>query len=177
VQVTIIFPARGLEVTRASVSVMPPSLALLAALTPAEHDVRLVDMFCSDQVDYEAPADVVAITVRTPLATAAYGIADEFLQRGKKVVLGGPHVFALPEEARGHATSVAIGEGEKLWPLILKDAEQGTLKDYYVSGPYPTAKLTGTVHHEPERLALEGLPMMRRISAPRFAAPNGAPSR
>ena len=166
-KITIIFPARGLEVTRASVSVMPPSLTLLAALTPVEHDVCLVDMFCGDQVDYESPADVVAITVRTPLANAAYRIADEFLQRRKKVILGGPHVFALPEEARGHATSVAIGEGEQLWPVILKDAEQGTLKDYYVSGPYPTTNLAGSVHHEKERPSLEGLPMMRRDLLPR----------
>jgi radical SAM superfamily enzyme YgiQ (UPF0313 family) len=167
VKITIIFPARGLEVTRASISVMPPSLTLLAALTPAEHEVRLVDMFCGDQVDYESPADVVAITVRTPLATTAYGIADRFVQLGKKVVLGGPHVFALPEEARSHATSVAVGEGEKLWPIILKDAEQDTLKDYYISGPYPTAKLAGTIHHEQERPSLEDLPMMRRDLLPR----------
>jgi radical SAM superfamily enzyme YgiQ (UPF0313 family) len=167
VRIMIVFPARGHEDTRALISVMPPSLTLLAALTPAEHDVRLVDMFCGDQVDYESPAAVVAVTVRTPLATAAYQIADEFLQRGKKVILGGPHVFALPEEAKGHATSVAVGEGEKLWPIILKDAEQDTLKDYYVSGPYPTTRLTGTVHHEKERPSLEGLPMMRRDLLPR----------
>ena len=166
-KITIIFPARGLEVTRASMSVMPPSLTLLAALTPAEHDVSLVDMFCGDQVDYESPADVVAITVRTPLATVAYGIADKFRQRGKKVVLGGPHVFALPEEAKGHASAVAIGEGETLWPVILKDAEQNALKDYYVCGPYPTTRLAGAVHHEKERPSLEGLPMMRRDLLPR----------
>jgi len=166
-KITIIFPARGLEVTRASMSVMPPSLTLLAALTPPEHDVSLVDMFCGDQVDYDAPVDVVAITVRTPLATVAYEIADRCLQRGKTVILGGPHVFALPEDAKPHATSVAIGEGEALWPIILRDAEHNTLQDYYVAGPYPTAKLPGTVHHEKERPPLDGLPAMRRDLLPR----------
>ncbi len=166
-KITIVFPGREHENARALIAVMPPSLTLLAALTPPEHDVRLVDMFCGDQVDYDVPADVVAITVRTPLATTAYRIADTFLQQGKKVILGGPHVIALPEEAKNHATSVTIGEGEKLWPLILKDAEQNTLKDYYVSGPYPTTNLAGTVHHEKERPSLEGLPMMRRDLLPR----------
>jgi radical SAM superfamily enzyme YgiQ (UPF0313 family) len=166
-KVTIIFPARRLEVTRTSISAMPPSLALLAALTPEEHDVRLVDMFCGDPVDYESAVDLVAITVRTPLATVAYEIADQFLRDGKKVVLGGPHVFALPEEAKRHATAVAIGEGEKLWPIILKDATRDALRDYYVAGPYPTAKLAGAVHHEKERPSLEGLPMMRRDLLPR----------
>lgn len=165
-KITIIFPARGLEVTRPSISVMPPSLTLLAALTPAAHDVTLVDMFCGDQVDYAAPADLVAITVRTPVATVAYEIADMFLQHGKRVVLGGPHVFALPEEARRHATAVAIGEGETLWPRILEDAERNSLHDYYVCGPYATARLTGRVHHDKERPSLAGLPIMRRDLLP-----------
>ena len=75
-------------------------------------------------MDYEADVDLVAITVRTPLAVVAYEIADEFPKRGKKVILGGPHVFAFPEEAKSHASAVAIGEGEELWPIILADAEQ-----------------------------------------------------
>jgi len=167
VKITIIFPARQLEVTRASYSVMPPALTLLAALTPPQHDVTLVDMFCGDPVDYNSAADVVAITVRTPLAPVAYEIADRFLGNGKTVVLGGPHVFAMPDEAKRHASAVALGEGEHLWPTILDDVEQHALKDFYVSGPYPTAKLAGTVHHEIERPSLAGLPPMRRDLLPR----------
>ena len=83
-KITIIFPARTLETARATVSVMPPSLTLLAALTPDEHEVTLVDMFMGDEVDYESEVDIVAITVRTPLAVVAYEIADNFLKRGKR---------------------------------------------------------------------------------------------
>jgi len=166
-KITVIFPARSVEPTRATVATMPPSLTLLAALTPERHEVRLVDMFMGDRVDYEDAADLVAITVRTPLAVAAYGIADEFLKRGKKVILGGPHVFAFPEEARSHASAVAIGEGETLWPIILADAERDALKDFYVCGRHATGSLQGTVHHEKEAPSLEGLPMMRRDLLPR----------
>ncbi len=166
-KITIIFPARSLETSRAMVSVMPPSLALLAGLTPEGHEVSLVDMFMGDEVDYASDADLVAITVRTPLASAAFEIADNFLQRGKRVVLGGPHTFAMPEEAKSHASAVAIGEGEALWPVILADAERDGLKDYYVCGPYPVEELKGAVHHEKERPSLEGLPMMRRDLLPR----------
>jgi hypothetical protein len=60
VRITIIFPARSLEPTRATTSGMPPSLTLLAALTPEEHQVTLVDMFMGDAVDYESDADLVA---------------------------------------------------------------------------------------------------------------------
>lgn len=166
-KITIIFPARSIETTRATISVMPPSLTLLAALTPAQHELTLVDMFSGDKVDYESDADIIAITVRTPLAIAAYEIADRFLNKGKKVILGGPHIFAMPEEAKIHATSVAIGEGEELWPVILADAEQNRLKDFYVCGPYPVEGLKGTVHHIKERPSLERIPMSRRDLLPR----------
>ncbi len=166
-RITIIFPASSIETTKAAISVMPLSLTLLAALTPDEHEVSLVDVFSGDQVNYEADVDLVAITVRTPLAVAAYEIADRFLKRGKKVVLGGPHVFAFPTEAKQHATAVAIGEGEDLWPFILEHAQKNELKDFYVCGPYPVDTLHGSVHHKKERPVLKNLPMMRRDLLPR----------
>ena len=118
-RIQLIFPARPIETARSSFTVMPLSLTLLAALTPRDHDLKLIDMFAGDEPDYGMEVDLVGITVRTPVAVKAYEVADEFIRRGKKVVLGGPHVFAMPEEAKAHATSVAIGEGEKLWPVIL----------------------------------------------------------
>lgn len=166
-KITIVFPGRSLETAKATASVMPLAPCLLAALTPDEHDVSLVDMFFGDRVDYESDADVVAITVRTPLATIAYEIADNFLQRGKQVIMGGPHVFAFPEEAKRHATAVAIGEGEELWPQILKDTERNDLKQFYVCGPYAVQNLSGPVHHITQRPSLEKPPMMRRDLLPR----------
>src|SRR5579871_1844456 len=77
-KITIIFPGRSLETAKATASVMPLAPCLLAALTPDRHQVSLVDMFYGDPVDYESDADVVAITVRTPLAPIAYHIAGKF---------------------------------------------------------------------------------------------------
>lgn len=166
-KVLIVFPGRSLETAKATASVMPLAPCLLAALTPDEHDVSLVDMFFGDRVDYESDADVVAVTVRTPLARIAYEIAANFLQRGKKVILGGPHVFAFPEEAKRHATAVAIGEGEELWPQILKDIERNELKQFYVCGPYAVQNLPGPVHHIVQRPSLEKPAMLRRDLLPR----------
>jgi radical SAM superfamily enzyme YgiQ (UPF0313 family) len=166
VKITIIFPGRSLETAKPSGSVMPLAPTLLAALTPDEYDVSIVDMFLGDQIDYESDVDVVAITVRTPLADIAYEIADNFLKREKIVVLGGPHIFAFPEEAKQHATAIAIGEGEEIWPIILKDAEQNNLKDFYVCGPYPVDRLKGSIYHKKERPTLKDLPMMRRDLLP-----------
>lgn len=165
-KITIVFPGREIETAKATAPVMPLAPTLLAALTPADHEVTLVDMFFGDKVDYESDPDLVALTVRTPLAGIAYEIADGFLARGKRVVLGGPYIFAFPQEAKDHATAVAIGEGEDLWPVILRDLEQGSLKDFYVSGPYPVESLPGTVFQQKERPSLAGLPRMRRDLLP-----------
>jgi radical SAM superfamily enzyme YgiQ (UPF0313 family) len=166
-KITIIFPARKVEIGKATMPVMPLAPTLLAALTPEEHEVSVVDMVYGDTVDYDSDCDLVAITVRTPLAVAAYQIADNFAANKKTVILGGPHIFAFPHEAKRHAASVAIGEAEELWPLILKDVQQGCLKDYYVCGPYKTDSLNGSVYHQHQRPGLASLPMMRRDLLPR----------
>lgn len=166
-KITIIFPGQEVETAKVTAPVMPLAPILLAALTPDEHEVSLVDVPFGDEVDYEADTEMVAITVRTPLAVVAYEIADNFLTRGKKVILGGPHIFAFPQEAKGHATAVAIGEAEKLWSVILKDIEQNQLRDFYVCGPYPIDSLPGSVYHQKQRPDLSNLPMMRRDLLPR----------
>ena len=93
-KITIIFPAREFEIGKATMPVMPLAPTLLAALTPQEHEISLIDMFYGDEIDYVSDCDLVAITVRTPLAVVAYKIADKFAARGKTVVLCGPHIFA-----------------------------------------------------------------------------------
>ncbi len=166
-KITIIFPARDVEMGKSMVPVMPLAPTLLAALTPDEHEVSLVDMFYGDKVDYDSDCDLVAITVRTPLAVTAYRIADQFVGKGKSVILGGPHIYAFPNEAKRHATAIAIGEAEELWLQILTDTQGGSLKDYYVCGPYNIKSLNGSVYHQKNRPSLKTIPMMRRDILPR----------
>jgi radical SAM superfamily enzyme YgiQ (UPF0313 family) len=166
-KILIIFPARKSEIGKPMMPVMPLAPTLLAALTPEAHEVELVDMIYGDAIDYSSDHDLVAITVRTPLAVATYEIADKFLNQGKTVVLGGPHIHAFPGEARAHATTVAVGEAEELWPVILEDAQSSQLKDYYVCGPYDQKALKGSIYHQQQRPNLENLPVMRRDLLPR----------
>ena len=51
------------------------------------------------------------------------------------VVMGGITVSSLPEDAREHCDSVVIGEGETLWPEVLRDFENGRLKPFYAQSP------------------------------------------
>jgi radical SAM superfamily enzyme YgiQ (UPF0313 family) len=105
-------------------------LPTIAAHTPADCQIKMVDERIS-RVDFSDDADLIGISVMTPLATRAYEIADEFKRRGKTVVMGGMHVSALPEEALEHCDAVAIGEGEKVWPQMVEDFREGRLQEIY----------------------------------------------
>jgi radical SAM superfamily enzyme YgiQ (UPF0313 family) len=108
------------------------TMPLLAALTPAEHEVFHTDEIV-EPVCFDRPADLVGITAPTPSALHAYALADEFRRRGVPVVLGGPHATALPDEALEHADAVVTGEAEDTWPRVLEDAKLGSFSGIYRS--------------------------------------------
>ena len=70
----------------------------LAAWVPPIWEVIHVDEE-AEKIDWNMDADVVGITFHTPSAFHAYDIATHFRSRGVCVVMGGPHVTLLPEEA------------------------------------------------------------------------------
>jgi len=115
----------------AKLGVLPPSAIFqIAAITPKKHYIATVDD-TYQKIDFDEKYDVVGITSSTMTAPRAYKIADEFRRRGVKVVLGGWHPSALPEEAKQHADSVVIGEAEETWPQLLQDLENNRLKPFY----------------------------------------------
>jgi len=107
-------------------------MPLIAALTPPEHAVSHTDEVV-EAVRFDRPADLVAITTATPSALHAYTLAREFRRRGVRVVIGGVHATALPDEAARHADAVVVGEAEDTWPRVLNDACRGRLEQVYVS--------------------------------------------
>ena len=105
-------------------------LELLAALTPPDWDVRIIqEPF--DRIDFDEEADLVGITVVTNTANRAYAIADEYRKRGRKVVMGGIHPTVLPQEALAHCDAVCVAEGEMIWGDILQDFKNGRLRSLY----------------------------------------------
>ncbi len=109
-----------------------PQLALyiLEGITPAEHEVKLVEEE-AEILNFDEECDLVGISCMTANAPRSYEIAREFKRRGKTVVLGGVHPTILPEEALQHADSVVIGEAEGIWETLLFDFQYGTLKKRY----------------------------------------------
>ena len=108
------------------------SLPTIAAMTPQNWNVEILDSRATP-VDYDRKVDLVGITAFTAEIPSAYEIADGFRKKGTKVVMGGIHVSALPEEALQHADSVVMGEAEPVWKELLDDVEQGKLKSIYRS--------------------------------------------
>ncbi len=109
----------------------PLGLMYLAACTPPEVEVRLVDENV-ERIDFsETPPDLVGITTMTATAPRAYEIAGRYRSQGAKVVLGGVHASMIPEEAAHYADAVVVGEGESVWPRVLADFEAGKLEPLY----------------------------------------------
>ena len=113
----------------------PLALPLLAALTPPEVEVRLLDENV-EAVDTTADVDWVAITCMTASAPRAYALSDAFRRRGIPVVMGGIHPTVLPDEAAAHADAVVIGEAEPLWREVVADLAAGRLRPRYQRDGY-----------------------------------------
>jgi len=108
----------------------PLTLPVLAGLTPKNIDIELCDESVDD-VNFNTDADLIGITGITSQINRGYEIADTFRKKGKKVIMGGIHVSAMPREAKDHADSILIGEAEDLWETIIEDLLNNRLKEEY----------------------------------------------
>jgi radical SAM superfamily enzyme YgiQ (UPF0313 family) len=117
---------------------------LLQALTPSGHEVILIDGNTQPMSDAELVQFVldkgiglVGIGAMTRMVAKAYRVADAIRAAGIRVVMGGPHVTEVPDEALGrsggprHADALALGEADETWPRIVEDAARGELKEVY----------------------------------------------
>src|SRR6187549_3893736 len=105
-------------------------LGILAALTPRQDEVIYTDEIVTP-FDVERDVkdvDLVGISVDSKTARRSYEIAAAYRRRGVKVVLGGIHVTALPDEGLAHADAVVVSEAEDLWPELLRDFKAGSMK-------------------------------------------------
>src|SRR5262245_47706850 len=139
---------------RRSLRYMPLTLPTVASLIPPEleADVRLLDEGIQEVDPAGIDADLVGLTVITGTAVRAYKLAAAFRARGFPVVLGGPHVTLVPEDAQPHADAIVVGYAEESWPELLRDFATGRMRRRYDQRP---------------GLSLAGLPTPRRDLLPR----------
>ncbi|HSC26205.1 MAG TPA: radical SAM protein [Vicinamibacterales bacterium] len=121
---------------RRSLRYAPLTLPTLASLVPPDLDAKLtlVDEGI-DEIDPALDTDLVGLTVITGTAPRAYELAAGFRARGIAVVLGGPHVTLVPDDAQPHADAVVVGYAEDAWPQLLREFASGSLRPRYVQQP------------------------------------------
>ncbi|HBR16907.1 MAG TPA: B12-binding domain-containing radical SAM protein [Deltaproteobacteria bacterium] len=112
------------------------AIPTLAALTPSDIEVKVTDENI-EPIDFDAPTDLVGISVRTMFAKRAYEIASKFRKRGVKVVLGGIHTSMVPDEACQYADSIVVGEAEGVWQELLQDFKDNRLQKVYKRTLHP----------------------------------------
>jgi radical SAM superfamily enzyme YgiQ (UPF0313 family) len=131
----------------------PLTLPTLASLIPREieHELELCDEGIAD-IPPDLSADLIGMTVITGTAPRAYELSARYRARGIPVVLGGPHVTLVPEDAAPHADAIVTGYAEDTWPELLRDFARGAMKSRY---------------DEASELSLAGRPHVRRDLLPR----------
>jgi radical SAM superfamily enzyme YgiQ (UPF0313 family) len=121
---------------------------VLQARTPPSHKVTILDANAHPGTPESVAAyvrdhhvDLVGMGFMTRMTQVAYQTAAVIRrQTGVPVVMGGPHVTEVPDEPLGTvgvpqcADAVVQGEADELWPEVLRDAEQGTLRPVYQPG-------------------------------------------
>ena len=152
-RLTLIHPCIGRRIGEKYIrtwQMEPLAPAVLAALTPPDVQIRFFDDRM-EQIDYEQPTDLVAISVETYTAKRSYQIASEYRSRGVPVVMGGFHATLVPDEVAEHAECVVIGEAEAVWEKLIRDFETGHLAPLYRAGERPS--LGGV---QPDRSIFDG---------------------
>ena len=126
---------------RKSLRYQPLTLTTLASLAPPELDIQfqLLDEGTGN-VPLDLDADLVGMTVITGSSMRAYELSAHYRRRGIKVVLGGPHVTLMPDEAEQHADAICTGYAEKSWPALLRDFSTGTLTPPLCAGARPGSR-------------------------------------
>jgi radical SAM superfamily enzyme YgiQ (UPF0313 family) len=113
----------------------PLSLMVLAGLTPPEWEITIVDENLGAPNYPAMPRpDLVGITAFTSQANRAYEVSNHFRRLGVPVVMGGIHATMCQEEAMERVDAVVTGEAEGVWPKVLEDVRNGSLKRRYDGG-------------------------------------------
>ena len=102
------------------------NLPLLAALTPRQHAVTLIDENV-EEIDFDrcAGADIVGLTGMNVQRVRVHEILRELKRRGVFTVVGGPWVTVFEEDFGDLADVVFVGEADETWPRFLAEWVEG----------------------------------------------------
>jgi len=126
--------------------ITPRWLYVLASATGTEWgDPVIVDETLEHiNLDTIAPGDVVGIGIHTGNALRGYVVGRAARERGAWVVYGGIHATLFPEEMHevGGAHAVVRGDGDMVWPQVVRDCLAGTPQRVYEGGRIPAGEFS-----------------------------------
>ena len=115
----------------------PLTLGVVAAYTPADVECVLYDDRM-EEIPFDEPTDLAAITVELYNARRSYEIAAEYRRRGVPVIMGGFQPTLAPDECLEHADAIVTGDAETIWPSVIEDVRNGCLqRTYHGETDYP----------------------------------------
>jgi radical SAM superfamily enzyme YgiQ (UPF0313 family) len=122
----------ALPMFRKSALIPPLNLALLAAYTPAEHHVTIIDENV-EALDYERcrRADIVGVTGMAVQRVRLREIVIELKRLGIFTVVGGPWATVSPQDMAPLADVIFIGEAEETWPRFVAEWQAGRPQSRY----------------------------------------------
>ena len=119
---------------QSSDALKPVAFAILAGLTPKDFDVYFYDERV-EKLPEIIDGDAICLSVDTFSAKRAYFWAENYKKHNKniKIIMGGFHPTACPEEAEKYSDCVVVGDAEPVWEQVINDLRNGALKRRYIS--------------------------------------------
>jgi len=118
--------------------ITPRWLYVIAAATPPAVGDPIV---CDETLEPFDPTrvaegDLVGIGIHTGNALRGYEVGAAVRSRGAFVVFGGIHATLYPNEphALGGAHAVVRGDGDRIWPTVVRDFQSGSAQSIYEAG-------------------------------------------
>ena len=125
------------------------SLPLLAALTPQDHDVVLIDENV-EEIDFDrlGEFDIVAMTGMSVQRFRMEEILSELRRRNVFTVVGGPWVTVEEDYFHSLVDVTFVGEAETTWPLFLEHWGNGEHRSRYEQGEKTDMSTVPTPRHD-----------------------------
>ncbi len=110
----------------------PLIFSIFDAITPEDIEMEYIDERV-ENIPEAIDSDIIALSVETFAARRAYIIADKYKTDKNRIVIGGFHPTAVPEEALEHCDTVLVGDAEDTWVQYIEDVRNGCEKSTYIS--------------------------------------------
>ena len=119
---------------QSSDALKPLAFTILSGLTPNDITTVFYDE-CVEILPDSIDGDVLVFSVETLAAKRTYSLAKQYKQKSPhlKIIMGGFHPTAVPDEVLLYADSVVVGDAESVWGNLIADLESDTLKPLYTA--------------------------------------------